>query len=80
MAQSGAKPVVKEWLYRNISTEEFNLSFGYPRSDTCEVCDLLLISIQAVKSEPERVQSQEELATHQELASQGYRALHSDTV
>lgn len=27
-------PVVKEWLYRKIFNEEFNLSFGYPRSDT----------------------------------------------
>ena len=76
MPQSGAKPVVKEWLYRKIFTEEFNLD---PRGDRCEVCDLLRISIQAAKSEPETVQSQEEFATHQELASQGYHALHSDT-
>ena len=40
---------------------------------------MLRISIQAAKSEPERVQYQEELATHQELASQGYRVLRSDT-
>ena len=25
---------VKEWLYRKMFNEEFNLSFGYPRSDT----------------------------------------------
>ena len=59
-------------------TEEFNLGFGYPRSDICEVCNLLHISIQAAKSEPERVHYQEQIACHQELASQGYRSLRSD--
>lgn len=37
--ESSAKPQVKEWLYQKIFNEEFNLSFGYPRSDTCETCD-----------------------------------------
>ena len=74
----GAKPVVKEWLYRKIY-EEFNLSFGYPRSDTCETCDLLHIAIQASKSEIEKEQHQDDLANHQEKASQGYRLLRLDT-
>ncbi len=78
-SDTGAKPQVKEWLYRKIFNEEFNLSFGYPRSDTCETCDLLHIEIQAAKSESERMESQAELAAHQEKASQGYRALRSDT-
>ena len=51
---SGDKPQVKEWLYRKIFNEEFNLSFGYPRSDTCETCDLLHVTIQASKSDTER--------------------------
>ena len=74
-----AVPQVKEWLYRKIFNEEFNLSFGYPHSDTCETCDLLRISIQAYKSEAERVQYQEELAIHQERASQGYCSLRLDS-
>ena len=41
----GEKPQVKEWLYRKIFNEEFNLGFGYPRSDTCEKCDLLKVLI-----------------------------------
>ena len=77
--ETGAKPEVKEWLYRKIFNEEFNLSFGYPRSDTCETCDLLHVTIQASKSEAERVELQLELAAHQEKASQGYRLLRSDT-
>ena len=77
--ETGAKPEVKEWLYRKIFNEEFNLSFGYPRSDTCETCDLLHVSIQASKSEAERAELQVELAAHQEKASQGYRLLRMDT-
>ena len=72
------EPVIKEWLYRKIFNEEFNLSFGYPRSDTCETCDLLRISIQASKSEKDIAQYQGQLAAHQELASQGYRSLRND--
>ena len=76
--ETGAKPEV-EWLYRKIFNEEFNLSFGYPRSDTCETCDLLQVTIYASKSEAERAELQLELATHQEKASQGYRLLRADT-
>ena len=37
--EAGDKPIVKEWLYRKIFNEDFNLGFGYPRSDTCQMCD-----------------------------------------
>ena len=76
---AGATPQAKEWLYRKIFNEEFNLSFGYPRSDTCETCDLLHVTIQASTSEAEREGMQKELADHQEKASQGYRLLQDDT-
>ena len=61
-----AKPEVKEWLYRKIFNEEFNLSFGYPRSDTCETCDLLHVAILASRSDVEREGNQDELASHDE--------------
>lgn len=77
--ESGGKPEVKEWLYRKIFNEEFNLSFGYPRSDTCETCDLLNVAIRAGLPEDERVKKQEELAVHQEKASKGYQSLRADT-
>lgn len=76
--ESGAKPEVKEWLYRKIFNEEFNLSFGYPRSDTCETCDILNVAIRSSISEDERVEKQEELATHQGNASKGYQLERSD--
>ena len=40
---------MKEWLYRTIFNEEFNYGFGYPRSDTCEQCDLLKVAIDSAQ-------------------------------
>jgi len=76
--KSGSKPVVKEWLYRKIFNEEFNLSFGDPRSDTCEMCDLLNVTIRGCMHDDDRTKLQEELATHEAQASQGYQILHAD--
>lgn len=70
--EAGRDPQAKEWLYRNIFNEEFNLTFGYPRSNTCEMCDLLHVTMQATTSEAEREEMQKELADHQEKASQGH--------
>ena len=72
------KPEVKEWLYRKIFNENFNLSFGYPRSDTCETCDLLNVAIRTCTSEEERETKKVKLSAHQEKASQGYKLLRSD--
>ena len=73
-----AKPEVNEWLYRKIFNEEFNLSFGYPRSDTCDTCDLLNVATRACTDDDERAKKQEKLAVHQEMASQRYKLLRSD--
>ena len=72
------KSQVKEWLYRKIFNEEFNLLFGYPRSDTCEQCDLLKGSIDNTTDDVERDNYQTELATHHEKAAQGYQSLRLD--
>ena len=81
---NGEQPQVKEYLYRKIFNEEFNIGFGYPRSDTCEkcdlLCDLLKVSISAAQSENEREHFQPHLAEHQDKASQGYLSLHTDSV
>lgn len=76
---NGKQPQVKEYLYRKIFNEEFNFGFGYPRSDTCEKCDLLKVSIDAAESANDRKKFQAELAEHHEKASQGYQSLRSDT-
>lgn len=74
--ESGAKPQVREWLYRKIFNEDFNLYFGYPRSDTC---DEMHIAIKAAKTDQEGEPLQSDLAAHQEKASQGYQSLCNDT-
>ncbi|KAL4142128.1 hypothetical protein QTP88_004645 [Uroleucon formosanum] len=37
----GVKPIVSYDLYRKHFLTNYNLSFGYPRSDTCQTCDRL---------------------------------------
>ena len=73
------KPTVKEWLYRKTFVEEFNLGFGYPHSDTCQLCDELKIAIEAALSETQRDELCSNLAAHHSKASQGYEALREDT-
>jgi len=67
--QDGEKPKVKEWLYQKIFTEEFNIGFRYPRSDTCETCDLLKVAVDSTVDEQKRIQLQTELAAHHENAT-----------
>lgn len=76
---AGDKPQVKEWLYRKIFNEEYNIGFGFPRSDTCEKCDFLKVASDNAKTEEERATLQAELAEHHEQAAQGYQSLRSDT-
>ena len=75
VSETAAKPQVKEWLYRKIFNDEF--SFGYPRSDTCETCDLLHVAIQSA-SDKQQEKYQKELADHQDKASRGYSMLKAD--
>ena len=73
------KPIVKEWLYRKIFNEQFNLSFGYPRSDTCQLCDELKIAIPNASLQSEQDELRLKLSEHQLKASHGYQALREDT-
>lgn len=58
-------------------SEEFNFGFRYPRSDTCETCDLLKVAIDSAEHR-EYTKLQTELATHENVAK-GYESLHSDS-
>ena len=71
--------VVKEWLYCKIFNEEFNLSFGYPRSDTCQICDELRIAVASASAEAQDNELNSQLVEHQLKASQAYQLLQSDT-
>lgn len=33
------KPIVLKHMYHDIFVREFNIGFGFPRSDTCDICD-----------------------------------------
>lgn len=73
-------PLASEWMYRKIFNEQFNLSFGFPRSDTCEKCDYL----KNAAANPEISNEEKDifiaqLAEHQKLAGEGYLSLKKDT-
>ena len=59
--------------------EEFNLSFGYPRSDTCQICDELRIAVASASAEAQDNELNSQLVEHQLKASQAYQLLQSDT-
>ena len=56
---------------------EFNIHFGFPRSNTCERCDSLKLRIEAA-TEEDRQSLEKELKSHLELAEEGYKCLHKD--
>ncbi|XP_072401358.1 uncharacterized protein [Diabrotica undecimpunctata] len=42
-------PIVSYEFYRGIFNTKFNISFGYPRSDTCSECDKFLAEMKSLK-------------------------------
>ena len=42
---------VSNETYRKIFNNDFNISFGYPRTDTCSKCDKIKISIEKASKE-----------------------------
>ena len=78
--QSGKKysGMIKEWQYRRIFQDEFNLSFGYPRTDTCGKCDLLQTKLSIETDIQEKMKVQDELKKHINLADQAYDEMKHD--
>ena len=70
------KPVVSKHYYHDVFVQEFNIHFGYPRSDTCDICDRLRLAIAETSADVEGLQ--EELSIHLEAAQEGYDALKKD--
>ena len=52
--QSQMDDIPKEWLYRNIFTSEFNLSFKEHGNDTCDFCDEYTIKLKGASTTEER--------------------------
>ena len=71
------RPLVTEHMYHDIFVTEFNIYFGYPRTDSCSTCDGLKVHIGAA-TESERPQLEKTLEAHQQLAQEGYQAFQYD--
>jgi len=71
------KPLVSEHFYHDIFVNEFNIHFGYPRTDTCSTCDRYMVQIEAA-TESEKPCIEEALSAHQQLAQEGYKAFRAD--
>jgi hypothetical protein len=71
------KPLVSQHFYHDLFLTEFNIYFGYPRTDTCSTCDGLALKISgAVGEVKEKLEL--ELESHKCLAQEGYNAFHKD--
>lgn len=47
--------IAKYWLYNEIFNTEFNISFGYPRSDICDTCERYQVMLKAAESNNDAV-------------------------
>ena len=69
------KPIVTKHYYNDTFVNEFNLHFGYPRSDTCDTCDHLNMEI-STKEDDEKARLQKQL--NLDAAEKGYDRLRKD--
>ena len=75
--EDGKKPV-KENVYRSVFNTEFNLELGSPKTDTCNTCDKLKVSIEAETNQRKRRSSEVKLELHHRKAKSGYDSLKAD--
>lgn len=62
------KPLISEHMYHDIFVTDYNIHFGYPRTDIGSTCDNLTMQIQTASAE-QKVVLQESLKAHQQLYS-----------
>ena len=67
------KPLVLEHMYHDIFVKEFNIGFGYPRTDTCDTCDSMKLQIEQAATLPEKEALQKKHEEHLSLAESGYK-------
>lgn len=70
-------PSVSEHYYHDIFVTDFNIHFGYPRSDSCATCDSFRQKIESASGDEEE-RLQKELDNHQTFAKTGYYTFRSD--
>jgi hypothetical protein len=73
------KHPVSEWVYRKVFNENFNLSFGRPKSDTCKSCDTYKVKTESEKDETKLIQLRGQWELHLRKAEQTYHQLREDT-
>ena len=66
------KPLVSEHFYHDIFVGEFNIHFGYPRTDTCDKCDSLKLQIEQATMEAEKAALEKQHTDHLALAKTAY--------
>ena len=79
--ESGSnKPQVKYHYYAKVFNEDFNLSFGYPKSDTCPTCEQLKISMDSLPDgSEEKFKTGQDHEYHLRSAEKFYASLRLDT-
>lgn len=73
------EPIVKYEFYRKYFAENFKISFGKPKSDTCQKCDKLLNKINSADSDTERVALETEKSLHIRKAECFYSEMKTAT-
>lgn len=73
-----AKPIVSYRYYLKYFNENFNMSFGYPRADTCGTCDALNIQIEGAGG-AQKVSLQSQKEDHLRRAENFYASLRTNT-
>lgn len=73
------KPVVKYEYFRKYFTENFNINFGKPRSDTCSKCDKLINKINSSDSNEIKKSLQLEKEVHLKKSEWFYTHLKEKT-
>ena len=76
----GEKPLVKYHYYSKVFNEEFNFSFGYPKTDTCGTCEKFKIELSSLQDRlAEKQDAQQRHKEHLRSAEKFYADLRLDT-
>ncbi|XP_072400529.1 uncharacterized protein [Diabrotica undecimpunctata] len=73
------KPKVSYTYYRRVFVENFNLTFGHPRTDTCKTCDILDNKIKCAKDDETQNTLKVEKKVHLTKADTFYKDLTEKT-
>ena len=72
------KLLISVHFYHDIFVTEFNIHFGYPRSDSCGTCDAFRKQIEDFTDDSEKECLLHKHELHEKLAQDGYSALKQD--